>query len=553
MSDIRITTNFGSFQAQVETALAEIEHAQIIERIWQHDHSVWKPEPTEISNRLGWLRIAEKMQAEVDRLESFARLVQQDGFTQVLLLGMGGSSLAPEVLRKTFGLKPGYLDLHILDSTDPDVILAYQRDLDLRKTLFIVSTKSGGTVETASFFKYFYQQVTELVGPQNCGQHFVAITDPGSTLVDLAHQHDFRDLFLNDPTIGGRFSALSFFGLVPAALLGVDLNKLLEHAIQMAELCKPENPANKNPGALLGSLMGEMAKLGHDKVTFVISNAYASFGDWVEQLIAESTGKEGNGILPVVGEPLGEVQVYGQDRVFVQLKQSGDDTYKAALRALEEAGYPVMQFQLRDAYDLGGQFFLWEFATAIAGYRLGINPFDQPDVESAKVLARKQVAAFQQSGQLPAIESATLQASELDAFLRQAQPGDYIALQAYCAQDQQTNAVLQYLRLKLRDHYRLATTLGFGPRFLHSTGQLHKGDGGNGLFIQFICRAKQDADIPDQVGSAESGISFETLKLAQALGDGEALVQAGRRFIRFRIDTGPVAVIQSLANPAQQG
>lgn len=553
MSDIRITTNFGSFQAQVEKALAEIESDQIINRIWQHDHSVWKPDPNEISNRLGWLRIPEKMRAEIDRLQSFTRMVQQDGFTNVLLLGMGGSSLAPEVLQRTFGAAPGYMDLTILDSTDPGAVLQQERQLDLRKTLFIVSTKSGGTVETLSFFKYFYQQICALVGPETCGQHFVAITDPGSKLVDLARQYRFRDLFLNDPSIGGRFSALSFFGLVPAALLGIDLELLLSRAIEMSNLCGPQSNIQQNPGALLGSLLGEMAKNGHDKVTFVISKVFASFGDWVEQLIAESTGKEGKGILPVVHEPLGRVEVYGQDRVFVQLKQIGDETFKPALRALEEAGYPVLQFQLRDAYDLGAQFFLWEFATAIAGYRLGINPFNQPNVESAKVLARNQVAAFYETGQIPEIQSAPLRAEQLDRFLGQAQPGDYIALQAYCMPNRRDRAILQYLRLQLRDKYHLATTLGFGPRFLHSTGQLHKGDAGNGLFIQFICQAEEDAGIPDQPESATASLSFDTLKVAQAVGDGQAIQDAGRRFIRFFIDEDPVIAIQRLVIQEEQG
>jgi transaldolase/glucose-6-phosphate isomerase len=533
-----LQTALGTYRAAVDSAVAEAEANRIVARIWEGDHTVWKDDPTEISNRLGWLRVAEAMQAELPELHRFVEAVRADGYTHALLLGMGGSSLAPEVFRKTFGVRDGYLDLAVLDSTDPGAVLAYERQLDLTKTLFIVSTKSGGTVETASFFKYFYNRVAEAVGEAGAGAHFIAITDPGSSLKDLAEQYRFRAVFLNDPNIGGRYSALSHFGLVPAALLGVDLQTLLDRAVAAA---------GSDQGVRLGVIMGELAKAGRDKITFVTSLAIESFGDWVEQLIAESTGKDGTGILPVVGETLGSAAVYKADRLFVQLRLGNDETHTAAIQSLEDAGHPAVGLHLADLYDLGGQFFLWEMATAIAGYRLGIQPFDQPNVESAKVQARKMLAAYQQEGKLPELTpaqshdgitvygdvSAGSPAEALLAFLAQGGDHAYIALHAYIQPTAAADAALQTLRHQLRAHTGYATTVGFGPRFLHSTGQLHKGDGGNGLFIQFTAASAEDAAIPDEAGKPESSIGFGTLKMAQALGDRQALLDNGRRVIRF--------------------
>ncbi|MCK4470808.1 MAG: glucose-6-phosphate isomerase, partial [Anaerolineae bacterium] len=375
-----------------------------------------------------------------------------------------------------------------------------------------------------------------------------AITDPGSRLVDIAQRHNFRATFLNDPNIGGRYSALSYFGLVPAALVGVDLETLIHRALTMACNCDSCNCpiAGDNNGARLGAIIGALAQAGRDKVTLVTSPAIASFGDWVEQLIAESTGKEGKGILPVVGEPLGPPDVYGGDRLFVYLRLEGDDTHDAAIQALEDAGHPVVRLRLNDLYDLGGQFFLWETATAVAGHRLGINPFDQPDVEAAKVLARRMVAEYQEKGVLPGGESAPLTAGVLNEFLAQAQAGDYVALQAYVQPTPETDAALAALRVRLRDHTRLATTVGYGPRFLHSTGQLHKGDAGHGLFIQFTADDPRDAAIPDEVGSQDSSISFGVLKMAQVLGDRQALLDAGRRVIRFHLGDDVVGGLKRL-------
>jgi glucose-6-phosphate isomerase len=523
---------------------------RVIARIWVHDHTVWKPEPAEITNRLGWLHIAEAMRAQIYRLDALVDAVLAGGYTDVLLLGMGGSSLAPDVFSKVFGGQAAnYLSLTVLDSTDPGAVLAQAERLDPARTLFIVSTKSGGTAETLSFFKYFYNWAADALGSERAGEHFVAITDPGSKLADLAGRYDFRITFLNDANIGGRYSVLSYFGLVPAALVGVDVETLLEQALTMACNCEPCNcPVNgDNNGAWLGATLGELARAGRDKVTFVTSPRLVNFGDWVEQLIAESTGKEGKGIVPVVGEPVGAPAVYGDDRLFVYLRLDGDDTHDRAVQALEDAGQPVVRLRLRDLYDLGDQFFLWEMATAVAGYRLGINPFDQPNVEAAKVLARGAIAAYAESGELPEDEPAPLTGESLTAFLSQAKEGDYISLQAYVQPTAATDAALLALRTQLRDQLQLATTLGYGPRFLHSTGQLHKGDAGNGLFIQFTADDEQDVPIPDEAGEPGSSMSFGVLKVAQTLGDKQALLDGGRRVVRFHLGDDVVGGLNLLA------
>lgn len=542
-----ITAELGHYQPAVQKALMEIRSERIMQRIWDHDHTVWKPEPDEICNRLGWLHTVEMMRANCIRLQALTQSITTDGYTDVLLLGMGGSSLAPEVFAKTFG--GNGLRLSILDSTDPARVLEFDAQLDPAKTLYIVATKSGGTVETFSFFNYFYNRVLTAVGPETAGRHFVAITDPGSKLADVARQYQFRYTLVNDPNIGGRYAALSYFGLFPAALVGVDLDTLLERAAMAtanAASCNCPVEGDNNAGRL-GAMMGELAKNGRDKLTLFLSPAIASFGDWVEQLIAESTGKDGLGILPVVGEPLGAPDVYGNDRVFVYLQLDGDETYDAALDALAQAGHPVVRLHLQDKYDLGGQFFLWEMATAVAGQRLGIQPFDQPNVEAAKILARQMVAAYADSGELPTGETAPATTAALAAFLEQARPGDYVAIHAYVPPTPATDAALLGLRTRLRNQYKLATTVGYGPRFLHSTGQLHKGDGGNGLFIQFNANTNGDARIPNEAGKPESDMSFGILKQAQALGDAQALHEANRRIIRFDLGQNVHKNLQQLS------
>lgn len=534
---------------RMRDALDQMARERIIERIWSLDHTVWSDDPAEISNRLGWLTSPADMRDRLDEIKSLVGHVRADGFTHAVLLGMGGSSLAPEVFAHILGTQPGYLTLSVLDSTDPAAVKACENFLDLSKTLFIVSTKSGGTVETLSGFKYFYNRVSASMGQSSPGEHFIAITDPGSSLVDLAARYQFRATFLNDPNIGGRYSALSFFGLVPAGLLGLDLRDLLARAGEGVVACRPHVSLDQNPGAMLGALIGEMAMAGRDKLTLIASPAFESFGDWVEQLIAESTGKMGNGILPVVGERVGPPSVYGADRLFVYLRLNGDSTNDALIEALARAGHPVVRVELKDRNDLSSQFFIWEMATAVAGYRLGIQPFDQPNVEAAKVLARQMVAAYLEKGTLP-VQTPTLTDGEIAVygevsggsasaaflnFLGQAGVGAYVSLQAYVPSTGETTTALQSLQTAIRDRTRLATTAGYGPRFLHSTGQLHKGDAGKGLFIQFTHDHAGDIGIPDEAGKDDSTMPFGVLIDSQALGDAQALRDAGRKVIRFHL------------------
>jgi transaldolase/glucose-6-phosphate isomerase len=545
--------NLGPYQGAVDEALAEIRAEEIMRRIWAHDHTVWQPDPEEVANRLGWLHSPETMLGDIGRIQTLVKSVRQGDhegrpYTHVLLLGMGGSSLAPEVFSNAFGHDHDGLELAVLDSTDPGAVLAYAEKLDPARTLFVVSTKSGGTVETLSFFKFFYNWTAEALGQEAAGAHFIAITDGGSKLDGIAERYNFRATFRNDPDIGGRYAALTYFGLVPAALAGVDVERLLDQSLTMVRNVESCNcpVEGDNLGGRLGAIMGELAGLGRDKVTLITSPELANFGDWLEQLIAESTGKAGKGILPVVGEAVGSRDVYGNDRLFVHLRILGDRTRDQAVAALAAAGHPVVTIHLKDRYDMGGQFFLWEMATAVAGQRLGIQPFDQPNVEAAKILARDMVETYQQEGKLPEGETIPPAAGALAAFLERAKPGDYVALQAYLQPTGQTSLALHSLRLTLRDRTRLATTMGYGPRFLHSTGQLHKGDAGNGLFVQFTADAERDAPIPDEAGRPESSMSFGVLKSAQALGDARALREAGRRLIRFRLDGDVAGELQRL-------
>jgi glucose-6-phosphate isomerase len=527
-----LTLHLDKYSDAFERALEKAKTDKLVERIWARDNTLWNPKPDEISNRLGWLDVATRMRSEIAELENFAKEVKDLGDTDVLLLGMGGSSLAPNLFNKIFGKENG-LRLHVLDSTDPDAVHDFSEQLDPRKTLYIVSSKSGGTVETISFFKYFYKQVKEAAGERSVpGSHFIAITDPGSGLAELAVKYSFRKIFLADPEIGGRYSALSHFGLVPAALVGVDLNELIESAEKMAERCKQD--LDNNPGSLLGLALGSLALNRRDKATFELAEKFAPLGDWAEQLIAESTGKEGKGILPVVGEPASEDKLSANDRFLV-------------ITGRKDSQSPSVKLNLTDPYDLGGQFFLWEFATAVAGYVLEINPFDQPNVESAKVQGRKFIEEYTKTGKLPKGDTSSVDAEALTRFLDQADTGDYIALQAYAAPTPKLAELFARLREQLLKKYKVATTFGYGPRFLHSTGQLHKGDRGNGLFVQFITTPlTNDVPIPKEAGSTESEITFGVLKVAQAMGDAQALREAGRRVISFEIDGDLGAAIQKL-------
>jgi len=545
------STEAGTYREKIDEALAGLRDEHIMDRIWAKDHTVWKPDPKEIANRLGWLTSASDMIERLDEIEAFAKGVRSSGITQVLLLGMGGSSLAPEVFAKTFGSEPGWPTLSVLDSTDPSAVLRHAGMLDPARTLFIVSSKSGTTVEILSFFKFFYSWAVERLGGEKAGGHFAAITDPGSQLEQLARKYRFRQVFLNDPDIGGRFSALSCFGLVPAALIGFDVKKLLERALTMATNCDASNSPveGDNHGARLGAYLGRLAQLGRDKLTLITSPSIQHFGDWVEQLIAESTGKEGKGILPVLREAPGKPEVYGPDRVFVGLEAAGEPLRATFIQSLEDAGHPVEIFRIHEPFDLGGQFFLWMMATAVAGRLLGINPFDQPDVEAAKVNAREAVKAYMASGRLPEEKPALSYGgvdvygsvkgkdtvSALEVFLEGMAPGAYIAVMAYVNATDETDILLQVFRTRLRDRYKVPVTVGYGPRFLHSTGQLHKGDGGKGLFIQLTADDVEDVPIPDEPGSTASSITFGTLKAAQAMGDRQALLSRGRRVLRLHL------------------
>jgi glucose-6-phosphate isomerase len=482
---------------------------------------------------------------------------------------MGGSSLAPEVLRLTFGVKNGYINLSILDSTDPGAVQEKAETLNFSKTLFIISTKSGGTVETFSFMKYFYNETLKAVGQDRVGEHFVAITDPGSGLESMGKELKFRKIFFNDPNIGGRYSALSYFGLVPAALIGMDLYLMLERAKAMAHHTRSYHcPVHGiNTAAQLGVTLGETTLTGRDKVTFIISPHISYFGAWVEQLIAESTGKEGRGILPVSGETVCAPAVYGNDRLFVYLRVDGDSTYDTDVQALKDDGRPVVQINLGDLYDLGGEFFRWEMATVIAGMLLRINPFDQPNVESAKILARNMVSAYQNEGSLPDL-TPRFQTNEIQVyadftansisetfqkFFSFAKPGQdevaersYVSIQAYIKPDSETDEALQKLRTKIQQAHRMAVTVGYGPRFLHSTGQLHKGDAGHGLFIQLISDQEKDLSIPNEAGDRASSITFGVLKRAQAMGDRQALLDAGRQVVLFDLGKDVIGAIKRL-------
>ncbi len=510
-------------------------------RLWARDFRLWFPTPQpEITDRLGWLDLPEQMHEEAPALEQFAEQIHSEGITAVVLLGMGGSSLAPEVFAQVLGPAPGFPRLLVLDSTHPAAIRAVESSVDLSRTLFIVSSKSGTTVETLSLFRYFWHR---LASTAQRGRQFVAITDPGTPLEKLAHERGFRQIFRARPDVGGRYSALSHFGLVPAALLGADVHRLLDRGWEMAEACAFCVPVAENPALQLGALLGEAALAGRDKLTFAGSPRLGPLGAWLEQLVAESTGKDGRGIVPIEGESLAPVDAYGPDRVFVWFELAGESLQDGLVGKLAAAGHPVIRLRLSDVYDLGQEFFRWEMAVAAAGSVLGIHPFNQPDVQLAKDLASR---AMQGSGG-SAVEADLIAVGDERTLRKQfAQwavglaAGQYIALQAYLQPEPAVTAALQRLRLRLRDRFRVATTLGYGPRFLHSTGQLHKGGPGTGRFLQLVDDAEPDLPVP------ETDFSFGRLIRAQARGDAEALRQRGRQVLRVHLGTDVLAGLSQL-------
>jgi len=533
--------------------LSRLEREGILSRIWAHDFTVWKSEPTEIANRLGWLHAPFSMVQELDRLDAFVNGVRSDGIEHVLLFGMGGSSLAPDVFARAFGSAPAHPPLTVLDSTHPAAIADVERRLDLSRTLFLVATKSGTTTETLSLFRYFHNRVREAEGEVEAGRRFVAITDPDSPLVGLATRHGFRETFLNDPNIGGRYAALSLVGLVPAALLGIDVARLLERAQRTSIECAKYEPLDENPAVRIGATLAASTLGGRDKATFLFPPRIAGFGDWIEQLIAESTGKEGTGILPIVGEPVAPPSAYGDDRLFVSFSLGEEVPDERAISELERAGHPVIRIELDDLYSLGDQFFLWELSTAVAAHVLRVNPFDQPNVEAAKRLARELVDGFRRAGRLPPTESTPLTVDGLVAFLAGTERGSYVALQAYLPPSDQVTEAFTALRLGLRARFGLATTFGYGPRFLHSTGQLHKGDRGNGRFVQLVSPHDADLPIPDEDESAGSELTFGTLISAQAGGDRRALLDAGRSVSTSAVPADAAEAIRRVAEELGEG
>ncbi len=529
----------------VEARLAAMDRDQFAARLWDGDPALWTSDPksqASVRGALGWLHVAEKMGESLDDLRQFATDVRAAGIRHVVHMGMGGSSLAPLVFQRTFPGGERALPLAVLDTTDPATILAVERSIPLAETLFVVASKSGTTAEPLAFGEYFYAKVRALTGAR-AGENFAAITDPGTPLVAAGAERGYRRVFLNFHDIGGRYSALSYFGLLPAALMGVDVAGLLDRARRMARACAPDVPAGRNPGVSLGAVMGELARRGRDKVTLIVEPRVATLGLWLEQLIAESTGKAGTGILPVAEEPLGGPAEYGEDRLFAYLRLGRDNGLERGIDTLRRAGHPVVTIDMDDPIDLGGEFFRWELATATAGAILGINAFDQPNVQESKDNTDRLLQLVRKNGQLPEESPALMEgrlgvygdrvedtvAGTLARFFGQTRRGDYVALTAYLTETPEMDRALGALRGLIKTRTRLATTLGYGPRYLHSTGQYHKGGPNTGLFIQLTADDREDAQVPG------SPYTFGVFKRAQALGDLQALAKHGRRVMRVHL------------------
>jgi transaldolase / glucose-6-phosphate isomerase len=551
-----------SLAAEVKTAIGEWQSGGKMQRFWQRDATLWTGDDE--AKWLGWLDITEEQIAHPVELRNLAKEVWSAGFKDVLLLGMGGSSLGPEVLRMTFGKIAGYPDVHVLDSTDPAQVKAFENKVDIARTLFIVSSKSGSTLEPNIFKQYFFERVKQAVGADKAGSHFIAITDPGSKMQQVAEGDRFRHIFFGRASIGGRYSALSHFGMVPAAVMGVDIKKFLDRAQEMVRACGPSAPVEENPGAVLGIILGTAARNGRDKLTIIPSPDISDLGAWLEQLVAESTGKLGKGIIPVDREELGAPEAYGDDRVFAHIhtKHATDVRQDAKVAALEEAGHAVLRIAMADVYDLGAEFFRWEIATAVAGCILGINAFNQPDVEASKIATRNLTSEYEKTGSLPAEKSVVDDdgirlftdeknaadlaraagsdkslAGYLKAHLGRVGAGDYFAVLGFIQMNAEHERKLQAIRHAVRDRKHVATCLGFGPRFLHSTGQAYKGGPNSGVFLQVTCDDTLELPVPQQK------YSFGAVKAAQARGDFQVLAERGRRALRVHlgdVDAGMV-------------
>jgi transaldolase/glucose-6-phosphate isomerase len=555
----------------VNAALKDWHKNDKVRRLWASDASLWTA--ADEANWLGWLGIVERQLAAPQRFAEIAADVQAAGFTHALLLGMGGSSLCPEVLALTFGRIAGFPQLLVLDSTDPKQIKAFESRIDLKRTLFIVASKSGSTLEPNCFKQYFYDRVKALVGEKQAGKQFLAITDPGSKIEQTAKAEGFRRVCLGVPSIGGRFSALSDFGMVPAAVMGIDVPKFLAQANELAIACGKSVAAEQNPGVVLGAILGTAHNLGRNKLTIFASPGIHDLGAWVEQLVAESTGKAGKAIIPVNRESPRTPEAYGNDRLFVylRLETAPAAAQDAPVAALEHAGQPVVRIAVEEIYNLGQEFFRWEFATAVAGSIIGINPFNQPDVEASKIAARKLTGEFEQAGRLPsetplfeeggiklfagaknAAAIGTAAGSELSltaylkAHLGRIKPGDYFALLAYIEMNEATEKALQAVRHAVLDAKRVATCLGFGPRFLHSTGQAYKGGSNTGVFLQVTCDDSTDLSVPGRK------YTFGVVKAAQARGDFEVLVERDRRALRVHLPGDVKAGLAKLQEAIKQ-
>ena len=560
-----------SAQSAVAASLADWQAGNKVQRVWSRDASVWTS--ADEDRWLGWLAITDDQIAQLESLQKAAAEIKAEGFAHVLLLGMGGSSLCPEVLRLTFGRIPGYPELHILDSTDPAQIRSVEKRLDFARTLFIVSSKSGTTLEPNIFKQYFYERVKTLLGAAEAGRRFIAVTDPGSNMQRVAERDGFRKIFFGVPEIGGRYSALSAFGMVPAAIMGLDVARFLRATKEMVDACGPDVPAAENPGVVLGTVLGVLANGARDKVTIVASPGIGDLGAWLEQLLAESTGKIGKGLIPVDGEPLGAPADYGTDRIFayLRLESAPDAAQDAAVDALERAGQPVVRIAVEEPYRLGAEFFRWEMATAVAGAIIGINPFNQPDVEASKVATRRLTEEYERTGTLPqeqpffqadgislfanapnaaALESAAGSDRSLDAYiaahLRRLAAGDYFALLAYIEMKEAHAESLQRMRRVVRDARHAATCVGFGPRFLHSTGQAYKGGPNSGVFLQITCDEAADLQVPGQK------YTFGIVKAAQARGDFEVLAERGRRALRVHLGADVESGLKRLQDAVQR-
>ena len=553
--------------SDVNASLESWKKSGKVKRLWQEDSSLWTG--MDEDKWLGWLEITGRQIEDIDKLKQLAADIKRADFKNALLLGMGGSSLCPEVLRLTFGKAAGYPDLHVLDSTDPAQIKDIEGKVDLASTICIVSSKSGSTLEPNIYKQYFFERIKEKVGPKEVGNRFIAITDPGSKLQRVAEKDKFRRVFMGVPSIGGRYSALSNFGMAPAAVMGIDVSKFLKNTQKMVEACCADTEPANNPGVFLGTILGIAAKQGRDKLTIVTSKGIFDLGAWLEQLIAESTGKAGAGIIPVDRERLGKPDKYGADRVFayLRLESDPDKEQAAAVDALSKAGNPVVRIVLPDIYQLGQEFFRWEIATAVAGSLLGINAFNQPDVEASKTETRKLTSEYETTGKLPsesqfftgdslklyadlkntvALKGGGTLTGFLKKHLERIGEGDYFAVLGYLTMNEANEEALQAIRLAVRDNKKVATVLGFGPRFLHSTGQAYKGGPNTGVFLQITCDDAVDILVPGQK------YTFGVVKAAQARGDFAVLAERGRRALRVHLGRDVAAGLATLTDAVNQ-